>query len=74
MLELITGALLAFSATITAITSIITAILTLSGACASLVVILPYPKRGNIVYKYVYKVINIVGCNFGKAKNVSIEK
>ena len=78
MLEPITGTLLAFTAAITIITecmtTIVTAILTLSGLCASLAAILPHPKRGSVVYKYVYKAINIVGCNLGKAKNVSTEK
>jgi hypothetical protein len=77
MLEPITATLISLTAAISIISSciseIIAAILTISGACASLSTILPPPKRNSTIYKWTYKIINIMGCNFGKAKNKEIE-
>ena len=45
-------------------------VLSIIGVCAAVSALLPAPTEdSNVVYRWVYKVLNWLGANFGKAKN-----
>lgn len=45
-------------------------VLAIMGVCAAVSALLPAPTEdSNVVYKAVYKVLNWLGANIGKAKN-----
>ena len=45
-------------------------VLSLMGVCAAVCALLPAPAEdSNAVYRVVYKILNWIGCNKGKAKN-----
>ena len=47
-------------------------VLSVIGVCAALAALLPAPSNdSNAVYKVVYKILNFLAANIGKAKNAS---
>lgn len=47
-------------------------VLSLMGVCAALTAFLPAPQEGSsVLYRVVYKVLNVLAANVGKAKNVA---
>lgn len=50
------------------------AVMIVGAVCAALATVIPAPKEdANVVWRVVYGIINIVGLNWGKAKNASTQ-